>query len=191
MSGEGRNTCAPRGSVALAPRGGRGLSPARRATSGGGHLLGSQPLSSRQAMTARPLVFAPSNDAQSSKDTWPRTDGQVVGDRTDAGRPRTRQAPSPVPDLLSPLHGTSAVPRRRHWRSWRVLLRAHGQRRRIPLPAFLNALVPVLIVMLPCCLSLLRAVVLVLSCTCMPMIAPDIPSFRPDSNAQAAASGVS
>ena len=36
------------------------------------------------------------------------------------------------------------------------------------LPALLNALVPVLIVLLCCCLSLLCAVVLVLSCICMP-----------------------
>ena len=34
-----------------------------------------------------------------------------------------------------------------------------------------------LMVLLCCCLSLLRAVVLVLSCACMPMIAPDIPSL--------------
>ena len=44
-------------------------------------------------------------------------------------------------------------------------------------PAHLNALVPVLLVLLCCCLSLLSAVVLVLSCICMPMIAPDIPSL--------------
>ena len=37
--------------------------------------------------------------------------------------------------------------------------------------------VPVLIVLLCCCLSLLCAVVLVLSCICMRMIAPDIPSL--------------
>ena len=45
------------------------------------------------------------------------------------------------------------------------------------LPALLNALVPVLIVLLCCCLSLLCAVVLVLSYICIPMIAPDIPSL--------------
>ena len=45
------------------------------------------------------------------------------------------------------------------------------------IPALLNALVPVLMVLLCCCLSLLCAVVLVLSCICIPMIAPDIPSL--------------
>ena len=45
------------------------------------------------------------------------------------------------------------------------------------LTALLNALVLVLIVLLCCCLSLPCAVVHVLSCICMPMIAPDIPSL--------------